>query len=603
MKKIIHYCWFGNKKMEDYTIACIKSWQEHFPNYQIMVWNENNFDVNICDYTKEAYEAKQYAFVSDYVRLYALYNYGGIYFDTDYEVFKNFEDLLTADLTLGFESIGKVQTAMMFSKKSNPNLLHLINYYNTQHFIQSDKSYSQITNVEIISNYLLKLGLKNKNVYQKFNNIEIYPSEYFCPIDFNSGSINITKKSMGIHSFSGTWLDKNQKIYFKNKRLLGREEAKEKQLIFKNSSSNFLKYSIIITFYKNLNQFQACLNALSIALKNRKDYEIIIVNDNEFQKLNRNHFNNIKNIDNLNIINNDKNVGYSAACNIGSSNSNGEYLIFIDSDIIVDSMWLIEMELTAKKHPDFGAISSKILKQSNNGIEYFGMLLYEVDSIKPKYQNNRPSKYISKDRKFNIVTSGSMLISKKLFNSIGGFDETLYNSHCDLDLSLKISSKNNYVSNKSIAYHGGATSGDIRYVSYIKARSLFFKKWASFNMNDITLKELEEMYSEYKENISSRYYKVFNFSNTRYDEVYLKVLEKALNIHIVSKIDLRNTSQSPIQLYNLLDYSIVETSMPIIYFVDNFNLIINNKLWFNERPFKRDLIIDWNGNIIPINEI
>ena len=173
MKKIIHYCWFGNKKMEDYTIACIKSWQEHFPNYQIMVWNENNFDVNICDYTKEAYEAKQYAFVSDYVRLYALYNYGGIYFDTDYEVFKNFEDLLTADLTLGFESIGKVQTAMMFSKKSNPNLLHLINYYNTQHFIQSDKSYSQITNVEIISNYLLKLGLKNKNVYQKFNNLEI----------------------------------------------------------------------------------------------------------------------------------------------------------------------------------------------------------------------------------------------------------------------------------------------------------------------------------------------------------------------------------------------------------------------------------------------
>lgn len=141
----------------------------------------------------------------------------------------------------------------------------------------------------------------------------------------------------------------------------------------------------------------------------------------------------------------------------------------------MDSMWLIEMELTAKKHPDFGAISSKILKQSNNGIEYFGMLLYEVDSIKPKYQNNRPSKYISKDRKFNIVTSGSMLISKKLFNSIGGFDETLYNSHCDLDLSLKISSKNNYVSNKSIAYHGGATSGDIRYVSYIKARSLFFK--------------------------------------------------------------------------------------------------------------------------------
>jgi len=601
--KIIHYCWFGNKKMDNYTLSCIKSWQEHFPDYQIKVWNENNFDVNICDYTKEAYEAKQYAFVSDYVRLYVLYNYGGIYFDTDYEVFKNFENLLNADLTLGFESPGKVQTAMMFSKKNNPILLHLMQYYNKEHFITKDKNISQITNVEITSNYLLTLGLKENNSYQKFNNIEVYPTEFFCPIDFNSGCINITKETMGIHSFAGSWLNNEQQIYFKNKRKFGRKEAINRRLLLQHASLNTLKYSIIITFYKNINQLNACLNALNVSLKNRNDFEIIIVNDNEFQKLNKNCLKYINDIKRINIINNEINVGYSAACNIGAHNANGEFLIFIDSDIIVDSMWLIEMEKTAENHPDFGAISSQILKQSNNGIEYFGMLLYEVDSIKPKYQNNRLNKYTSKDREFNLVTSGSMLISKELFYSIGGFDETLYNSHCDLDLSLRLSTKKNYVSSKSLAFHGGGTSGDIRYVSYIKARSLFFKKWSSIDMNNIALRELEEMYSEYKEHISSHFYKVFNFSNTRYDKTYLQVLEKALNIHIVSEVVLRNTAQSQIKLYDLLDCSISESSMPIIYFVDNFNLIIDNKLWFNERPFKRDLIVDWNGNIIPINEL
>ncbi len=603
MEKIIHYCWFGNKKMNDYTLSCIKSWQEHFPDYQIKVWNENNFDVKICSYTKEAYESNQYAFVSDYVRLYALYNYGGIYFDTDYEVLRNFENLLNADLILGFENPEKVQTAVMISKKGNPILLQLLQYYDTLHFIDKNNNFLQITNVEIISNYLLKLGLQQNNSYQKFNNIEVYPSEFFCPLDFNSGYINITENTVGIHAFEGSWLNEEQHIYFQNKRKYGRTEAQNRKQLIQKTTLRTLKYSIIITYYKNLNQLNACINALNISLKNRMDFEIIIVNDNEFEKINTAKLNNISNIKQIIIHNNDLNVGYSAACNIGANLASGEYLIFVDSDIIVDQMWLIEMEKTAMNHPHFGAISSKILKQSNKGIEYFGMLLYEVDSIKPKYQNNRPSLYTSEDKEFKIVTSGCMMISKKFFYSIGGFDETLYNSHCDLDLSLRISSRKNYVSSQSLAFHRGGTSGDIRHVSYIKARSLFFKKWSGFNMNEIALTELEKMYSEYKEHISSRYYKVYNFSNTRYDKIYLQTLEKALNIHIVSEIILRNTSQSKIQLYDLLDCTISKTSMPIIYFVDNFNLITENSLWFSERPFKRDLIVDWNGNIMPINDL
>lgn len=601
--KLIHYCWFGNKEMDDYTLSCIKSWQEHFPDYKIMVWNENNFDFNICNYVKEAYKAKQYAFVSDYVRLFALYNYGGIYFDTDYEVFKNFEYLMTTDLTFGFESPGKVQTAVIMSKKKNPNLLKLLNYYHDLRFVDENNNLCQTTNVEILSKFLFELGLKTNNEYQKFNNIEVYPSDYFCPIDFNSGEIKITENTVGVHSFKGSWLNEEQDTYFKNKRKYGREIAQKRKKEIESPMSNSLKYSIVITYYNNPNQLNACLNALDKSLKNRKNFEIIIVNDNEFKKINNSDFDCFLNLKNISIINNKCNVGYSAACNIGASQAHGDFLIFLDSDIIVDEFWLVEMEKTAKKYPDFGAISAKILKQSNNSIEYFGMLLYEVDSIKPKYQNNRPSLYTSTDREFNIVTSGCMLISKELFDSINGFDENLYNSHCDLDFSLRLLPKKNYVSSQSLAFHRGGSSGNIRHVSYVKARSLFFKKWGTLNINDIALKELEEMYSEYKEHISSRYYKVFNFTNTRYDQVYLSTLKKALNIHIVSEITLRNISQSQIQLYDVLDCSIAKTSMPIIYFVDNINLIIDNYLWFNERPFKRDLIVDWNGNIIPINEL
>ena len=288
---------------------------------------------------------------------------------------------------------------------------------------------------------------------------------------------------------------------------------------------------------------------------------------------------------------------------MGARKAIGTFLIFIDSDIMVDELWLVEMEKTASKNKGFGAIAANILKLSNYTIEYFGMLLYEVDSIKPKFGNQNNSLYTSKDRKYLIVTSGCMMISQSTFNDIGGFDETLYNSHCDLDISLKLLHKDNFICSQAIAYHRGSTSGNIRHVSYIKTRSLFFKKWADFNMNDIALKELGIMYSEYKKLIPSQYYMVINFSNTRYSDVYLKVLEESLNIKITSIIDLRNPSQNQIILTDILECSLMNSNMPIIYFADNYNLLHNNYYWFSQKQFNRDLIVDWNGNIVLVADI
>ena len=108
--KIIHYCWFGRGEKPEIVKRCINSWKENLKDYEIIEWNENNFDININNYVKEAYENKKYAFVSDYVRVYALYNMGGIYFDTDVEVFKSLDEFLQEDSFWGFEEKDYIAT-------------------------------------------------------------------------------------------------------------------------------------------------------------------------------------------------------------------------------------------------------------------------------------------------------------------------------------------------------------------------------------------------------------------------------------------------------------------------------------------------------------
>ena len=272
MKKTIHYCWFGKNKMEDNVLSCINSWQKHFPNYQVKVWNENNFDIKCCEYVKEAYQSKQYAFVSDYVRLYVLYHEGGLYLDTDYEVLKNFEDLLNEELVLSFEKEGKIQTCMIYAKKNNQLIKKIMEYYHTTHFLNYDGTFNTKTNVDIITDYLFELGLIEKDSYQQLENIKIYPTEYFCPFDFETGKLNMTSKTVGIHNFAGSWLTNDQKSYFNLKRKFGKDKAKNVITNLDSNKDSTIKYSIIISFYQNKNTLNCCLQAIFKSLRNRSDY-------------------------------------------------------------------------------------------------------------------------------------------------------------------------------------------------------------------------------------------------------------------------------------------------------------------------------------------
>ena len=159
--KVIHYCWFGGKNMPDMAYRCIDSWKKYLPEYEIHLWNENNFDVkNSVTYVMEAYEAKKFAFVADYVRLFALYSKGGIYLDIDVEVLKSFNDLLELNAFSGFENEVEITTGIIASKKKGAWVKEQLEYYSNRSFKLSDGTLDMTTNVEFISEKMAKDGFK-----------------------------------------------------------------------------------------------------------------------------------------------------------------------------------------------------------------------------------------------------------------------------------------------------------------------------------------------------------------------------------------------------------------------------------------------------------
>lgn len=215
--KIIHYCWFGGNELPELAIKCIESWKNFFPDYQIKRWDEKNFDLNVCSYVKEAYEAKKWAFVSDYARFWILYNEGGIYFDTDVEVIRSFERIIENGPFMGCE-----QAMTDFPIKVAPGLglgavpqmpiyKKILDYYNTLSFYDINGEINLKTIVEYTTDILQKYGLRNTLDVQNIEEIMIYPPDYFCPINYVTGEKKISCNTYSIHHYSESWKTKTQK--------------------------------------------------------------------------------------------------------------------------------------------------------------------------------------------------------------------------------------------------------------------------------------------------------------------------------------------------------------------------------------------------------
>ena len=203
--KKIHYCWFGGKAKPELAEKCIESWKKFCPDYEIVEWNEDNFDISSNRYVKEAYEAKKFAFVTDYVRLYAMYNEGGIYMDTDVMVLKPLDEYLVHESFSGFESKTKIPTGIMASEKGYPLFAELLSYYDDACFVLEDGSLNMTTNVEIITDMLTPKGFVPNGEMQTVEGFTLYPQNIFCPLHKKLNNKRYMKDTATIHYFAGSW--------------------------------------------------------------------------------------------------------------------------------------------------------------------------------------------------------------------------------------------------------------------------------------------------------------------------------------------------------------------------------------------------------------
>lgn len=277
--KIIHYCWFGGNPLPELAVKCIESWKKYCPDYEIKRWDESNFDLKCCDYVKEAYQAKKWAFVSDYVRFKVLYDEGGLYFDTDVELIKPIDDILACGPFMGVE-VGqpinerfqaKIDAVMpdidedthmegdditsdcrtaapeltcdqsgateeldrvALGSSVAPGLAlyrKILDYYEKAHFIMPDGSLNQITVVMYTTEYLKRYGLQQPvTSVQKVAGVYVYPADYFCPMDYETGEIILTENTRSIHHYMASWVNFHEKKWHAWQQALARQIGFEK---------------------------------------------------------------------------------------------------------------------------------------------------------------------------------------------------------------------------------------------------------------------------------------------------------------------------------------------------------------------------------------
>lgn len=207
--KIIHYCWFGENELPKEYQEYITGWKKLCPDYEIIEWNESNYDVDQVPYTAQAAKAKKWSFVSDYLGFDVVYRYGGIYLDTDVELIKTLDQILENDAFFAIEENengAEVAPGLGFgAKKGHPLLKKLRDMYNEIDFIKADGSLNMVAIPVYTTKMLEKLGFKRENSLQKLDDVTIYPTPYFAPMDFLTGKIKLTNETISIHHYSALW--------------------------------------------------------------------------------------------------------------------------------------------------------------------------------------------------------------------------------------------------------------------------------------------------------------------------------------------------------------------------------------------------------------
>lgn len=207
--KIVHYCWFGDNEKNELVHKCIESWKLLLPDFEIREWNEESFDLKTAPkYVRDAYKSKKWAFVADYVRLYALYTYGGVYFDTDVEVIKSFGDILNDHMFIGAESKYSICTAVIGAEPCHELIKLMMYQYSQIEFLDKSGKQNLKPNTQLLYEVIVsKYSYKSSDVIQRYSNLTVYPQDYFSPINSYTLVKRVTENTMTIHWFDSSWKD------------------------------------------------------------------------------------------------------------------------------------------------------------------------------------------------------------------------------------------------------------------------------------------------------------------------------------------------------------------------------------------------------------
>ncbi|MCC8104213.1 MAG: glycosyl transferase [Clostridiales bacterium] len=221
--KTIHYCWFGRGTKPKLAEKCIESWHKYCPDYEITEWNEDNFDVSQNSYMRYCLAHRQYAFLSDLVRLHVVHEYGGIYFDTDVELLRNPEELLSYEAFYGFENNSYINTGLGFgAEKKHRSVRAMIERYNTDSpnlgvggtsdTDADDLNYQPVGCPRLNTEALLPFGLSLDGKRQSVADAEIFPPSWFNPFDSVTGKLECTGETISIHWYSKSWMSGGERL-------------------------------------------------------------------------------------------------------------------------------------------------------------------------------------------------------------------------------------------------------------------------------------------------------------------------------------------------------------------------------------------------------
>ena len=206
--KKIHYCWFGRGEKPKLAEKCIASWEKNCPDYEIIEWNEDNFDLDFNSYTRYCFDNKKWAFLSDFVRLVVVAEHGGIYFDTDVELLKSPHGLLQYEAFYGFENDQYIATGLGFGAEAHhPTIQAMVDVYNVLSN-QAPESYTMKSCPVHNTQALLGFGLRLDGTRQNVAGAEILPADWFNPYDDPTGRLNRTENTVSVHWYSKSWMSK-----------------------------------------------------------------------------------------------------------------------------------------------------------------------------------------------------------------------------------------------------------------------------------------------------------------------------------------------------------------------------------------------------------